>query len=116
LLIDEYQDTNASSISELSKRWPAVHGNYASWATTNHRFYGWRGAEVEHILRFQHDWPEPRWCDWKITIERAKRFWISANRLIAFNTTRHEKVLRAARTGRFGRRASCMPGRESTRQ
>ena len=61
--------------------------------------YGWRGAEVEHILRFQHDWPEAKVVRLEDNYRSTESILEFANRLIAFNRNRHEKVLRAARPG-----------------
>jgi DNA helicase-2/ATP-dependent DNA helicase PcrA len=61
--------------------------------------YGWRGAEVEHILRFQHDWPEAKVVRLEDNYRSCESILEFSNRLIAFNRNRHEKVLRAARPG-----------------
>jgi len=98
LLIDEYQDTNASQY-RIVKALADAHGNLCVVGDDDQSIYGWRGAEVEHILRFQHDWPQAtvvRLEDNYRTCEAILNF---ANRLIACNSNRHEKVLRAARLG-----------------
>ncbi|MCA9202090.1 MAG: UvrD-helicase domain-containing protein, partial [Planctomycetales bacterium] len=61
--------------------------------------YGWRGAEVEHILRFRHDWPDARVVRLEDNYRSTQAILEIANRLIAFNKVRHDKVLRAARPG-----------------
>ncbi len=98
LLIDEYQDTNQNQY-RIVKALSEGHRNLCVVGDDDQSIYGWRGAEVQHILRFQHDWPEAkvvRLEDNYRTVEAILEF---ANRLIAFNRNRHEKVLRAARTG-----------------
>ena len=61
--------------------------------------YGWRGAEVQHILNFGKAWPGAK----EIRLEENYRSTAAilefANTLIAFNSTRNDKVLRAARGG-----------------
>ena len=61
--------------------------------------YGWRGAEVEHILRFQHDWPGAKVIRLEDNYRTCEAILDFANRLIAFNRNRHEKTLRASRVG-----------------
>ena len=98
LLIDEYQDTNASQY-RIVKALAGGHGNLCVVGDDDQSIYGWRGAEVEHILRFQHDWPGATVVRLEDNYRTCEAILDFANRLIAFNTTRHEKVLRAARPG-----------------
>jgi DNA helicase IV len=57
VLVDEYQDVNTPQVSLLkelvgpSTRLTCVGDDWQS-------IYGFRGAEVGHILSFEHDWPE----------------------------------------------------------
>lgn len=98
LLVDEYQDTNQSQY-RIVKALAEGHRNLCVVGDDDQSIYGWRGAEVEHILRFHHDWPGAkvvRLEDNYRTVEAILEF---ANRLIAFNKQRHEKVLRASREG-----------------
>ncbi len=57
--------------------------------------YGWRGAEVAHILRFKNDWPEAKVVRLETNYRSTHEILEWANRLIAFNKLRHAKVLRA---------------------
>jgi DNA helicase-2/ATP-dependent DNA helicase PcrA len=61
--------------------------------------YGWRGAEVTHILRFQQDWPEAKIVRLEDNYRSTEAILAYANTLIAFNRNRHVKVLRAAKPG-----------------
>jgi DNA helicase-2/ATP-dependent DNA helicase PcrA len=59
--------------------------------------YGWRGAEVRHILNFKNDWPEATMVRLEDNYRSTDAILQMANRLIVFNSHRHEKTLRAAR-------------------
>ncbi len=96
LLIDEYQDTNASQY-RIVKALAEGHRNLCVVGDDDQSIYGWRGAEVEHILRFQHDWPEAKVVRLEDNYRSSESILEFANRLIAFNRNRHEKVLRTAR-------------------
>jgi len=96
LLIDEYQDTNGLQyriVRHLAER----HRNLCVVGDDDQSIYGWRGAEVQHILNFKEDWPEAR----VVRLEENYRSteWVLrlANTLIAHNSTRHDKVLTATR-------------------
>ena len=98
LLIDEYQDTNESQY-RIVKALAAEHRNLCVVGDDDQSIYGWRGAEVAHILRFKHDWPEAKVVRLEDNYRSTAEILTMANTLIAFNRQRHEKVLRPARPG-----------------
>jgi DNA helicase-2/ATP-dependent DNA helicase PcrA len=96
VLIDEYQDTNGSQY-RIIKALATGHRNLCVVGDDDQSIYGWRGAEVEHILRFKHDWPEAKVVRLEENYRSAGAILNYANTLIAFNKRRHDKVLRPAR-------------------
>src|SRR3954453_2870788 len=98
VLIDEYQDTNQSQY-QIVKSLAAGHRNLCVVGDDDQSIYGWRGAEVTHILRFQHDWPEAKVVRLEDNYRSTEAILNYANTLIAFNRQRHAKVLKAAQPG-----------------
>lgn len=93
VLIDEYQDTNHSQY-EIVKALAMGHRNLCVVGDDDQSIYGWRGAEVAHILRFKQDWPEAVVVRLEANYRSTAAILQYANTLIAFNRERHEKVLR----------------------
>ncbi|MEQ8786852.1 MAG: UvrD-helicase domain-containing protein [Pirellulaceae bacterium] len=113
LLIDEYQDTNASQyriVTALARD----HGNLCVVGDDDQSIYGFRGAEVEHILRFTRDWPRAAVVRLEDNYRSTTAIITIANRLIAYNKTRHAKVLRAARHG--GERPKILQFKDETEE
>jgi len=98
VLIDEYQDTNQSQY-QIVRGLAMGHRNLCVVGDDDQSIYGWRGAEVEHILRFEKDWPDAKVVRLEDNYRSTAAILGYANTLIAFNAVRHEKVLRPARAG-----------------
>src|SRR6187402_1507992 len=98
LLIDEYQDTNGLQY-RIVKALADRHRNLCVVGDDDQSIYGWRGAEVTHILSFQKDWPEAKVVRLEDNYRSKAPILELANTLIAHNSTRHQKVLRPSRDG-----------------
>ncbi|HKD19642.1 MAG TPA: UvrD-helicase domain-containing protein [Thermoanaerobaculia bacterium] len=96
LLIDEYQDTNSSQ-DALVKRLGEGAESLCAVGDEDQAIYRWRGAEVEHILRFDTDFPGARIVALETNYRSTARILSAASGLVAHNRRRREKRLRADR-------------------
>jgi DNA helicase-2/ATP-dependent DNA helicase PcrA len=98
ILIDEYQDTNDLQY-RIVRALAKDHRNLCVVGDDDQSIYGWRGAQIAHILGFAKDWPGATVVRLEDNYRCREVILTLANTLIAHNKNRHDKVLRAFRRG-----------------
>src|SRR5262245_35587278 len=96
LLIDEYQDTNTSQ-DALVKLLGAQADSLCAVGDEDQAIYRWRGAEVEHILRFDTDFPGARIVALEYNYRSTPKILAAAAGRVSRNRRRRVKRLRADR-------------------
>ena len=95
--IDEYQDTNAVQF-DLMAHLVSQHGNICVVGDDDQSIYGWRGAEVQHILNFSRHFPGTKVIRLESNYRCTDQIIGFANRLVRHNRSRHDKKLIAHKT------------------
>ncbi|MFD1456249.1 DNA helicase PcrA [Levilactobacillus lanxiensis] len=90
--VDEYQDTNDAQytlVNLLAKK----YGNLCVVGDGDQSIYGWRGANMENILNFEHDYPAAHVTLLEQNYRSTKTILKAANDVIQRNVNRKKKDL-----------------------
>ncbi len=96
ILVDEYQDSNVAQykwLRLLAQGRPASEANVCVVGDDDQSIYGWRGAEVDNILRFEKDFPGAKVIRLERNYRSTSNILRTASHLIAHNEDRLGKTL-----------------------
>ena len=96
MLVDEYQDSNVAQylwLRLLAQGKPASEANICVVGDDDQSIYGWRGAEIDNILRFEKDFPGAKVVRLERNYRSTSNILAAASHLIAHNESRLGKTL-----------------------
>jgi len=96
ILVDEYQDSNVAQyvwLRLLAQGTDPSHANVCVVGDDDQSIYGWRGAEVDNILRFEKDFPGAKVIRLERNYRSTSNILAAASHLIAHNEARLGKTL-----------------------
>ncbi|WP_273759375.1 ATP-dependent helicase [Bartonella sp. ML70XJBT.G] len=96
ILVDEYQDTNTAQylwLRLLAQQSKGRHVNLCCVGDDDQSIYGWRGAKVDNILRFEKDFPPAKIIRLERNYRSTSHILKTASHLISHNQGRLGKTL-----------------------
>ena len=96
MLVDEYQDSNVAQYQWLRLLAGGTEPSKANLCVVgddDQSIYGWRGAEVDNILRFEKDFPGAKVIRLERNYRSTANILAAASHLIAHNESRLGKTL-----------------------
>lgn len=115
ILVDEYQDTNVAQYMWL-RLLAQAHRNICCVGDDDQSIYGWRGAEVGNILRFEQDFPGAQVVRLEQNYRSTPHILAAASGVIAANRGRLGKTLwTEVEEGEKVRLIGCWDGEEEAR-
>ncbi|MCW6674459.1 DNA helicase PcrA [Aerococcaceae bacterium NML171108] len=90
--VDEYQDTNHSQY-RLVQLLAGLLRNICVVGDADQSIYGWRGANMENILNFEHDYPDATVILLEQNYRSTQTILKAANSVIEHNVNRKDKQL-----------------------
>ena len=98
ILVDEYQDTNIAQYLWL-RLLASSHKNICCVGDDDQSIYGWRGAEVGNILKFENDFSNATIIRLEQNYRSTEHILATASHLINQNSERLGKTLWTAENG-----------------
>ena len=92
VMVDEYQDTNLVQYG-IVRLLSHDHPNLCVTGDPDQSIYGWRGARIDNILRFEQDYPEATVVRLEENFRSTAAILRSADQLISHNQMRKAKSL-----------------------
>lgn len=96
IMVDEFQDTNQEQM-KLIHAMSDIHKNLTVVGDDDQSIYGWRGAEINNILNFPHEFENCKVIKLERNYRSTSTILDLGNEVIAKNKKRHGKVLKSTK-------------------